>query len=89
VDGREQDQASLQVENYYHTVRKGRRMSEPKSSITNCIINIRENQKEPMFDEQDSGDFVIRLDRYAIIPVEEYHALTKKKSWLEVLMFWK
>lgn len=55
-------------------------MSEHKSYVTNCFIKARSDEKEPYLFRHDGntmpGLMEVRLDRYAIIPIEEYEALT-------------
>lgn len=45
------------------------------SYVANCYIKVRDDQEGPLFDPDGRA----RLDRYAIIPIEEYEKLTGEK----------
>ena len=48
-----------------------------KSVLTNCIIELRKDQKGPMFTScEDEVSF--NLDGYAIVPVEKYRDMKRK-----------
>jgi hypothetical protein len=50
------------------------------SYLTNCLVMPRDDQRGPMFDDTVCGVVRCRLDRYAIIPIEEYERLTQGKE---------
>jgi hypothetical protein len=58
-------------------VRTDRTGGSYKGRITNCIIELREDQKGPMF-TSCNDEVSFNLDKYAIIPVEKYRDMQKR-----------
>jgi len=51
------------------------------SYITNCFVKIRQDEKADMlFRFEENGSATVKLDRYAIIPIEDYYTLLDKGS---------
>ena len=49
-----------------------------RSYITNCFIGPRPGENKVLFEppgKDDTGDVIVRLDGYAVIPIEEYKRL--------------
>lgn len=50
------------------------RVTVKRNYITDCVLQARDG--ETLFSDADSGDGIrVTIDRYAIIPIEKYHAL--------------
>ena len=48
---------------------------DDKSIITNCFIKPKKNEKNFLFTNYGGEKFIVKLDGYAIIPLEEYNKL--------------
>ena len=64
---------------------------EHESYIKSCIFKTRDGEVDPLFERPAGVDglFIVRLDGYAIVPVEEYRLLIRITRWLKALMFWR
>ncbi len=52
--------------------------------LTNCFIKTHKNQVEPMFDFHSNDSITIRLNKMAIVPLDEYQELVAIKNSLEI-----
>ncbi len=56
---------------------------DPESFIKNCTIQPKDNEFNTMFETYYNGiyhELIVKLDGYAIIPIEEYEKLLKLKE---------
>jgi len=54
-------------------------MDNNESFVTNCLIRPRRSSLMPLF-EYSPDKIIVRLDSYAIIPIEEYNKLKEKND---------
>lgn len=54
------------------------------SYIVNCFIDRRETDPSPsLFYQKDAESIIVRLNGYAIIPIEKYRKLTKEDMLID------
>ena len=60
-------------------------LKEEESHIINCYFELKDNEKDSLFTSYGDERFIVKLDGYAIIPMEEYTKLNRPLSFLSYL----
>ena len=60
-------------------------LKEEESHIINCYFELKDNEKDSLFTIYDDERFIVKLDGYAIIPIEKYTELKSPFNFLSYL----
>ena len=57
-------------------------LKEEESHIINCYFELKDNEKDSLFTSYGDERFIVKLDGYAIIPIEKYTKLNRPFNFL-------
>lgn len=61
-------------------------VKDAKSHFTNCLFELKENEQNSLFTNYGDETFIVKLDGYALIPMEKYRKLNRPFNFLYTLL---